>query len=162
MKVVTGIEMQLPADKRPGFYAQIVKGIAEAAAGLLDRSGELLFTEQEQADAVAGVLTHYRVPYICGDWAQLGEAWTTDALWSDYGLDARAGGRFVDLRLAAAGALEPATDRAELEQAWLQLLEHQLARLQTPGARQLLIDRQLTELADGIAAAYGCRMRWLL
>ncbi|XEC96851.1 hypothetical protein AB6A23_10105 [Paenibacillus tarimensis] len=161
MKQVSGIQMQLPEGKLPGFYAQIIKGIAEHAA-IVDRSGELMFAREEHTEAINKVLRHYKVDSTTSSWLQLTDSeWSLGRLWDDYGITARAGGWFADLQLAAAGNLLAIDNASETEQAWLQIEEHHIAMLQKDSRRSFVVDRQLSELIDGIARAYRCHVEWL-
>ncbi|GGG10397.1 hypothetical protein [Paenibacillus abyssi] len=162
MRTVMGLQMDLPQGKLPGFYAQIIKGIADITT-LIDRSGELLFIEPQHAAAVMKVLQHYKVEAEQDEWIELSEPdWRLEAIWEDYGVTARAGGKFAELRLACVGAVYPADSSEELEQAWMQIEEHNIASLQTAANRRLfVVDRQLAELIEGIAKAYRCNLEWL-
>ncbi|EXX91847.1 hypothetical protein BG53_14585 [Paenibacillus darwinianus] len=161
MKRVHGMELKLPEGKLPGFYAQIVKKLAETNA-LADRDRSLLFVYEEGRDAVERLLEHYKVPAETGPWLQLGakeDGWKTGRVWTDYGVETRSGNLFLDLSLATLISLEPGMDDgAEPAQAGLQLEEHAAAfKPAGNGSCGLYaLDRQLDELAQGIAKAYRC------
>lgn len=187
MQPIYGVELHLPEDKLPGYYAQIVKGIADAAE-LLDREKTLFFVRTEtDAAAVEALAKRYRAETERSQWLALDETWSVDERrFDDYGIAARSGNRYLDLQLAAVMALAaghggeddaggPAAERppdeapapgesgqAELEQAMLQALEHAAADKSEDGRRLLAVDRQLTPLIEGIARAYRCTAELLL
>ncbi|RKP55250.1 hypothetical protein D7Z26_08555 [Cohnella endophytica] len=157
-----GLEMILPEGKPPGFYAHIVKGIADSSPPY-DRFKELLIYESEaQLPQALEVLEHYRVPsehvallLLPADLIEQGD------LYEDYAIVTRNGNAFIDLSLTAVFALNAAKPEAEAAPALLQLKEHLVASLTVDGEKLHLVDRQLAELAERIAKAYGCGLRWL-
>lgn len=157
-----GLDMHLPDGKLPGFYAQIVKGIAERAT-LFDRYKELLVFDSEEAiPPVLELLAHYRVSsehcelvLLPSDGLEQGE------LYEDYAIVTRNENVFVDLALVALFSLNAAKPDAEPAPALLQLKEHLIGSLTKNGLEIHLIDRQLSELAERIAKAYGCGVEWL-
>lgn len=157
---VTGIEMMLPDDKQPGYYAQIVRQLA-SVEGLLDRDKSLLLTAAGSEDGILEALDHYRVPYETSRWLQLDGSWSLDRSFGDYGIETRAGGRFLDAGLAVIVRLEDGGE-GEPEQAFAQLEEHAVCRrLPEYGGYDgalAAVDRQLLPLAEGIARAYRCRV----
>ncbi|HUC93153.1 MAG TPA: hypothetical protein VMS09_14200 [Paenibacillus sp.] len=161
MKKVHGMELRLPEGKLPGFYAQIVKKLAETNA-LADRDRSLLFVYEEGREAVEQLLDHYKVPADTGPWLLLGakeEGWELARSWTDYGVETRSGNLFLDLSLAKLISLETgARDDAEPAQAARQLKEHTAAFKPAGGGSGTLfaVDRQLDELAGRIAKAYRC------
>ncbi|KIL34665.1 hypothetical protein SD71_18535 [Cohnella kolymensis] len=156
-----GLDMQLPDGKLPGFYAQIVKGIADRAP-LFDRHKELLiFDTAESYSPVEELLRHYRVPseritllVLPSEGTEHGE------LYEDYVIETRAENAFADLALTAAFSLQSLKPSAEPAPALMQLKEHLIASFTAGDERLHLIDRQLTELAERIAQAYRCTVEW--
>ncbi|WP_274651874.1 hypothetical protein [Paenibacillus humicola] len=163
MEKLIGIELQLPEGKLPGFYAQIVKGIADAAP-LVDRDKTLLFLAGEgDADAVEQFVSRYRVGTERSEWAPLDESWSADErLFTDFGVVTRSGRHYIDLQLAAVVAIVPAGDDAEPDQASLQAEEFAFARKQEEGRRLFAVGRHHAELLEGVARAYGCQAKQLL
>jgi hypothetical protein len=158
----TGLDIQLPEGKLPGFYAQIIKGIAQSAP-LFDRYKELLILESEETLPLAiKVLEHYRVPSIRCDLLLLPEAGVEkEELYEDYVIVTRSDNHYVDLALIAVFCLHWAKPEAEPAPALLQLKEHLIGSINKVSAATLyLMDRQLMELAERIAKAYGCEVKW--
>lgn len=160
MQPLYSVELHLPDDKLPGYYAQIVKGIADTVT-LLDRDKTLLFVKSaEDADAVETFAARYRVECDRGVWLQLDTAWKlSDLLFTDYGLQTRLGNYYLDLALAAIVAISADGPLSELPSALLQAEEHAIATAQSQeGGQQLLaVDRHQIELIQGIARAYKCK-----
>ncbi|WP_308638895.1 hypothetical protein [Paenibacillus silvisoli] len=160
MQPIYSVQLHLPEDKLPGYYAQIVKGIADTVT-LLDRDKTLLFVRtQADADAIEAFVAKYKVDCEHGQWVQLDESWAIQMRsFTDYGLITRSDNRFLDLSLASIVSLSPgpSPESAELDQAIEQADEHALAwRNQNDGRRLLAVDRHQTELIAGIAKAYRC------
>ena len=155
-----GLDMLLPEGKLPGFYAQIVKGIA-ARAPLFDRVKELLvFADAGHLSAVRELLDHYKVAAEPVDLLLLPETGVEPgALYADYAIESASGNVYVDLAYAFAFRLTPARPDAEPDPALRQLEEHLIATVDHSEERWLLVDRSLDELAERIAAAYGCAVR---
>ncbi|QMV40400.1 hypothetical protein [Cohnella cholangitidis] len=158
-KKMIGLDMQLPAGKLPGYYAQIVKGIAERAP-LTDRYKELLIFND--LPAVIELLDHYKVVaercellWLPTDGVAPGE------LYEDYAIVTRNDNIFVDLALTALFALDAAKPDAEPAPALLQLEEHLIGEIRNEEQTIYMMDRQLTLLADRIATAYKCEIVWL-
>jgi hypothetical protein len=159
MRQVKGIQMTLPEGKLPGYYAQIIKRIADAAQ-LIDREKDLLFTANEDTDAVLDVLNHYNVTAETGPWLLLDEPdWEHSRIWDDYALQTNRSNTLLDLSLTAVVSVHPLEDDSEPQLAELQLEEHRIASLQQKNCRLIAIDRQLLQLAEGIASAYRCQVR---
>jgi hypothetical protein len=156
-----GLDMHLPDGKLPGFYAQIVKGIADRAP-LFDRYKELLvFDSEESIPSVLELLAHYRVPSERCDLVLLPSEYLEQGeLYEDYAIVTRNENIFVDLALVALFSLDAAKPDAEPAPALLQLKEHLIGSLSENGLVIHLIDRQLAELAERIAKAYGCAVDW--
>jgi hypothetical protein len=161
-KHTIGLEMQLPEGKLPGFYAQIVKGIAERAP-LLDRYKELLiFDSEAHLPPVIALLEHYRVPFDrCELIMAPPQGVEAGELYDDYAIVTRNENVFFDLSLTALFALDATRPEAEPAPALLQLQEHLIGQFANEGRTVYLIDRQLTPLADKIASAYRCNVVWL-
>ncbi|GGD71167.1 hypothetical protein [Paenibacillus nasutitermitis] len=163
MKIVHSVELHLPEGKLPGFYAQIVKGIANIVT-LLDRDKTVLFVSSEaEAEAIEAFVRHYRVETDRGLWAGLDQQWLLDERkFGDYGIQSRSGSRYLDLGLSAIMEIAAAGESSELGQALEQCEEHSVARQNKDGRQLLAVDREQTELIAGIARAYRCQAELLL
>ncbi|MFC5651705.1 hypothetical protein ACFPYJ_21820 [Paenibacillus solisilvae] len=158
MQLIISVELNLPEDKLPGYYAQIIKGIADIAT-LVDRHKTLLFVSgSSDADAIEAFVERYKVPSERGMWLQLDEKWLiNDRTFTDYGVLTRQGNHFLDMALTAIVALDGVEPESELTQALQQTEEHTLASSNANGRQLLAVDRHQVELIEGIARAYHCR-----
>lgn len=165
MQPLYSVELHLPDDKLPGYYAQIVKGIADTVT-LVDRDKTLLFVKSAaDADAVETFVERYRVECDRGIWLQLDDAWRlNDRLFTDYGLQTRFGNHYIDLVLAAIVAISAEGPESDLPSALLQAEEHAIAAAQSQedGHQLLAVDRHQIELIQGIARAYKCKWNSIL
>ncbi|MBW7453679.1 hypothetical protein K0U00_06470 [Paenibacillus sepulcri] len=163
MNVIHSVELHLPGDKLPGYYAQIVKGIANTVT-LLDRDKTLLFvTSEAEAAEIENFVQHYRVETDRGIWLALEESWeVNERKFEDYGVRTRSGSRYLDLHLAAVMELSSGGGDSELAQAREQCEEHSAAKQHKEGRQLLAVDREQIELIEGIARAYRCRADLLL
>lgn len=154
--MMTGLLMELPEGKLPGFYAQVIKGIADCVR-LFDRDKELLVLERpEDREAVLKVLAKYKIPSEDMPLILLPEEAKLYRSFTDYGFTTRSGRSFLYAGLIALFRLEAGGPHAEPAQAKLQAEEHLAAEFETVGGLVLAADRQLAELMEGIARAYGC------
>lgn len=151
------IAMHLPEDKRPGFYGQIVKGIA-AKATLFDRDKDLLIADSgEDRELLVELLDKLHVAFDRIDLLLLPENAWTSAILGDYGVETRAGNRYVQTSLTALFTFaDGQPDEAEPEAALLQLQELLIGRFASDGADWYVIDREQQELAERIASSYRC------
>ncbi|REE93008.1 hypothetical protein A8990_10292 [Paenibacillus taihuensis] len=165
MQTVYSVEMLLPDDKLPGYYAQIVKGIADVVT-LIDRDKTMLFVKSgEDADAIEAFTAKYKVQCERGTWLRLDEpGWHPNPqLFTDYGIITRSDNHFLDLQLAAVVSFSASSPDAELASALEQASEHALADLTTEDGRKLIaVDRHQVELMEGIARAYRCHAELIL
>ncbi|MBW7473670.1 hypothetical protein K0T92_02795 [Paenibacillus oenotherae] len=164
MQPLHSIELHLPEDKLPGYYAQIIKGIADTVT-IVDRDKTVLFVQSAaDADAVEAFVQRYRVDCERALWIALEDSsWElNDRLFTDYGLHTRLGNHYLDLGLVALVALSASGAHSELESALLQTEEHAIARAQENGQQLIAIDRHQIELIEGIARAYQCKWAQLL
>jgi hypothetical protein len=162
LEQMLGLDFELPKDKPPGFYAQIIKGMAQNVP-LFDLHKELLiFDHQEHLPAAIKVLEHYRVSFERCDLLHLpAEQLERGNLFEDYVIVTRSENIFVDLAQTAVFTLHTAKPDAEPAPALLQLQEHLIASSNRTNNTTLhFMDRQLTELAERIAGVYGCHVIW--
>jgi hypothetical protein len=156
------VEMQLPQDKRPGFYAQIVKGIAEKTA-LWDRDKELLILNSEaDRNAVVEVLEHYNVPCEFLELTLLPQSVELTPQFEDYGFSSRSEYHYAYSHLISIFQLIKGTAaESGPDQALLQMEEHVLARYHDEhGSKWYIVDNNFEELMEGIAKAYHCEVAW--
>ncbi|WP_027091097.1 hypothetical protein [Cohnella thermotolerans] len=156
------IEMHLPDGKLPGYYAQIVKGIAERTE-LFDRIKELLvLNSPEDAAPVLELLRHYKTEAEELELVLLPEEGVErEALYEDYVIES-VGGRvytvWSDTAYFRITAEEP---EAEPAPALLQLQENMIASVREDGFVWHAVDRKEEEWVERVARAYRCGVVWL-
>ncbi|WP_281888161.1 hypothetical protein [Paenibacillus sp. YYML68] len=168
------LAMELPEGKRAGYYAQIVKALAQKAP-VFDRDKELLiFAELEQRQAAEPIMEQYAVPAELLDLLLLPEAARLRPSFSDYGFTSLLQRHYVYADTVSAFRLRALTDATDTSpaatsrppdpvSAAAQLEEHVLADwLEANGERCFAIERQHDVLAARIAMAYGCTVDWLV
>jgi hypothetical protein len=131
--------LDLPEGKLPGFYAQIVKGLAQRV-NLFDRDKQLLVLSTiEERDIVLELLEHYHV-------------------LADYGFTSRMERHYLYDHLISLFCFgDTSHSLTEPEQAILQIKEHLIAQFPCNNNKlYYAIDRQLDELIERIAHAYHC------
>ncbi|CAG7605802.1 hypothetical protein PAESOLCIP111_00847 [Paenibacillus solanacearum] len=163
------LAMDLPEGKRAGYYAQVVKALA-GKASLFDREKELLIfsSEAERSEAVP-VMEQYAIPWDELPLLQLPAPVTLYRTFSDFGFTSRMENVYVYADLvslfyleAASASNEASLPPAELSAALAQLEEHLLAASAADSGHTLYaIESQHRPLAEGIAKAYGCSVRWV-
>jgi hypothetical protein len=156
-----GLEMRLPEGKLPGFYAQIIKAIADRAP-LFDRHKELLILDHKAyVSSVLDILKHYKVE---AEFCELLLLPPTEVSRSDrfddFAIETREGHVYLDLTYTVSFSLTAARPDAEAAPALLQLEEHRIASVLEDGITWHFIEKQLAELAERVARAYGCGIDW--
>ncbi len=161
--------LDMPEDKRAGYYAQIVKALAGKTA-LFDRDKELLiFSSLEELERLRPILKQYAIPSEELGVLLLPAPVTTYPAFGDYGFVSRLDNVYLYADLVAVFRLRAAADSHgprlrvfEPRQAEAQLEEHLLAAWPQPeGGTAFAIEAQLAELAEGIARAYGGVAVWI-
>ncbi|MNI08967.1 hypothetical protein D3C73_620190 [compost metagenome] len=158
-----GILMELPDGKKPGYYAQIIKALANQAL-LFDRDKEMLIVSNEQArSAVLEIMSQYKVTVETMVLWLLPDHTELTSLWDDYGFVSIADNHYLYTKLVSSFQFKPDTPASERHQAVLQMDEHLLAFI--PGnmkdVPRYIHDKQLEELMIGIATAYGCQIEYI-
>jgi hypothetical protein len=152
-----GLMLDMPEGKLPGFYAQIVKGLAQRVT-LFDRDKELLVLNHSQdRDAVLELLQHY---HIASEEMQLlllpakSELYST---FTDYGFTSRAERNYLYEHLVSVFyIIESTTPLSEPKNAFLQMQEHLIVSFKRDDVTFYAVDRQFNELIERIAKAYRC------
>ncbi|ALS21348.1 MULTISPECIES: hypothetical protein [Paenibacillus] len=162
-----GLAMDLPEDKRAGYYAQIVKALA-GKASLFDRDKELLiFSTPQEREQAKPIMNQYSVPCEEFDLLLLPSTVRMSPSFEDYGFITRLENAYLYADMAVVCKLnkpeEPSSRAYEPEQAAAQLEEHLLAYWSSDddGAAVYTLEKQHAELAEGIARAYGCSVEWI-
>jgi hypothetical protein len=149
--------LDMPEGKLPGFYAQIVKGLAQRVS-LFDRDKELLVLNTIQdRDAVIELLEHYRIPSEEMQLLLLPFDSDLYPTFSDYGFTSRAERYYLYEHLVSTFRFSDVrTTQSDLENALLQIEEHLIARFLSNNVPSYAVDRQFNELMERITYAYGC------
>jgi hypothetical protein len=149
--------LDLPEGKRPGFYAQIVKGLAQRV-NLFDRDKELLVLNTvEERKAVLELLAHFHVPSEEMELLLLPPNALLYDLFTDYGFTSRAGRHYLyDHLISLFRFADISNALAEPKQAFLQMKEHLIAQFPYNDTDYYAVDRQFIELIKHIANAYHC------
>ncbi|MBP1992816.1 hypothetical protein [Paenibacillus eucommiae] len=164
MHTKLALMMDLPEGKIPGFYAQIVKSLGNQVQ-LFDRDKEMLIVNtEEDRQIILDIMSHYKVASESLELLLLPrEANLTDT-FSDYGFLSKLDNTYLymdKISLFRFNTERRGTPEAELSQALLQLEEHLIAYFSEKEEVIYVIDKQLTELAEGIARAYQCEIIWI-
>ncbi|MED4601130.1 hypothetical protein P9314_10490 [Paenibacillus validus] len=171
------LAMHMPEGKRAGYYAQIVKALAERTS-LFDRDKELLiFSSPEERSAAEPVMTQYAVPAEPIDLLLLPASLQARPTFTDFGFVSRLEQQpylYADMAAlfqlthapAASRSYEPASAAAQLD-------EHVLADWPAAfdpdgkdgagddyGRTIFAIEAQHDRLVEAIAEAYGCAVQW--
>ncbi|KIL41730.1 hypothetical protein SD70_04995 [Gordoniibacillus kamchatkensis] len=162
-----GVAMTLPEGKLPGFYAQIVKGLASRVQ-LFDRDKELLVVSTaEERDAVQDVLRQYKVANEELELVLLPAEAAATPLFDDYGFTTRSENRYLYRDQVLLFTLHSDAPGGERDLALQQIGEFLIASAPAgPGevdesSAVLAVDRQHDELMQRIAKAYHCRVEWV-
>jgi len=155
-----GARMDLPEGKRAGFYAQIVKAIADAAT-VFDRDKELIVVDDVEAHGrVAEVLAKYNVEWEPMNLWLLPEGTELDARAEDYGFLSKFGNAYLYAdRVDRFRFADPQPAGAEAAPALLQLEEfivfsHGDGEAGSASKTHYAASH-LRETIEGIASRYG-------
>ncbi|WP_235941408.1 hypothetical protein [Paenibacillus puerhi] len=161
------LDMALPGGKRPGYYAQIIKALAERAT-VFDRDKELfIFLSASDRESALPVMSQYNVPAEPIDLLLLPESFTPRPTFTDFGFVSRMERFYLYADTAVLFRLFPASPSSQGSfsnpvSAALQLEEHLLGHwVGAEGQTAYAMESQHDELAVGIARAYGCSLEWL-
>lgn len=162
-----GLAMDMPEDKRPGYYAQIVKALA-GKASLFDRDKELLiFSTSQEREQAKPIMSQYSIPFEELDLLLLPSAVRISPSFDDYGFITRLENAYLYADMAVVCKLKrpevPSGRAYEPEQAAAQLEEHLLGYWNSNdnSGTVYTLEKQHAELAEGIAHAYGCSLEWI-
>ncbi|MFD0672033.1 hypothetical protein [Cohnella sp. GCM10027633] len=159
-----GIDMLLPPSVTDNAIDSALAELGEIAL-IVDRHGELLaFERREAADIAIATFKRHGIDSERCELLRLPREATplleTGALYGDYAIETSAGNVFFDVSLTASFALDATKPEAEPAPALLQLEEHLIGSLRAEEGSLHLIDRQLANLAERVARAYGCAAIW--
>jgi KaiC/GvpD/RAD55 family RecA-like ATPase len=158
METKLALLMDLPDGKLPGFYAQIIKALADKVL-IFDRDKEMLIVStEEERESVLEVMKRYKVETEPMELLLLPEDATLTDAFSDYGFISRADNTYVYAKLICSFRLLTEETGSERDQALEQLDEHLIAQFTEHGKTVYMVDNQLEELIHGIAKAYHCQI----
>jgi hypothetical protein len=162
MQRMYGVEMQVPAGKRPGFYAQVIHKIGDHV-NVFDRDGRLLIVESPQErDTLKDLLQ--KAGMLGEEFALwlLPEAAEFDYL-DDVGFVSQSEHAYLYADRVAAFSFDSAAGEERDRWAALeQCREHVIGTLPPSTSRPALylVDAGQTELIEGIARAYQTAVTW--
>lgn len=163
MRLMYGVEFQVPAGKLPGFYAQVIHKIGDNV-NVFDRDGQLFIVENEEEQAkLEAVLTK---PNMLGDVFALLllPDGTQITHLEDAGFVSQSDHVYMYAdRVAMFSVDEHAGDAQDRWAAQEQWKEHVLGQIPSYGSMTpvFIMDSSLTELVEGIAQAYRTSISWL-
>ncbi|HZG14612.1 MAG TPA: hypothetical protein VE710_06275 [Candidatus Bathyarchaeia archaeon] len=158
-----GVEMEAPAGKLPGFYAQVVHKIGEQVA-VFDRVQQMLIVKtEEEREQLLTILGKHQMAGESLDLWRLPEGFaeTPD---SDYGFLGLSGNAYLLADLVTFFQFtEPTSSSQEQWAALEQMKEHILLQIPVENANTPLyaVDRNLSDLIEGIARAYTTQVTWI-
>ncbi|PZE22670.1 hypothetical protein [Paenibacillus xerothermodurans] len=151
--------MDMPEDKRPGFYAQVVKALANKAP-LFDRDKEMLiFSSPTEREAAYAVMEQYKIPFETMNLLMLPDGANLRPPFSDFGFVSRSEHAYIDSESVYVFSLHSERADAEPSQALAQLEEHLLASYGHDETDYYVTDAPSDELVHRIAQAYRCEAR---
>lgn len=157
-----GLRMELPEGKLAGYYAQIVKALAETVS-LYDRDKELIVVSsaEEQSD-VARTLAKFKITWEPIPLWLLPEDARIGPQASDYGFTSKFGNHYLYADITEIFRLsETQKADAETAPAILQFDEHIIASYELPEAVYYAVESHLKETIEGIAERYGVSVSFL-
>lgn len=153
-----GVMMNLPDGKLPGFYAQIIKALANQTT-LFDRDKELLIVHtEEERSSVIKVLEHFGVSFEPIELILLPDDAVLSPHSDDYGFSSRANFTYLYKELVSIFYIKAESSNSEKNQALLQIQEHLIAQYKESQNTYYVIDKQFNDLMKGIAKAYKCEI----
>jgi len=164
-----GLILTFPEGKKAGYYAQVVKAIAENVQ-LFDRDKELIvLSGAGDRDRATAVLDKYRIPAEEIGLMLLPEGTELPPAAEEYGFETRAGRTFLyedrtaGFVLGASAAAEGGASEADRRAAWMQLAEHVVLSFTADDGRIVHVcEPHLKETVEGIASRYrvGAEFLW--
>ncbi|WP_289139032.1 hypothetical protein [uncultured Brevibacillus sp.] len=163
MRHMYGVELQVPAGKLPGFYAQVIHKIGDHV-NVFDRDKLLFIVEnEEECEKLEAILMKSSMLGDVFPLLQLPSSAQLKQL-DDFGFVSQNEHLYVYAERVALFTIP--TGAGSEQDRWAaseQLQEHVLGTIPQTADKSpvCLIDSSLTELADGIARAYQTNLTWL-
>ncbi|MFC4305622.1 hypothetical protein [Cohnella boryungensis] len=156
-----GLELQRFPLPSPTASRELFLGLAEAARPSDIHEELAVFDSELRLHQASLQLEQLGEPFGRIELLQLEEVGLQRGeAFHDYAIVTRNGRIYLDCCLSALFSLHTAKPGAESGPALLQLEEHLIARTSCNGLPLYAIDRQLADLAERIARAYGCGVEW--
>jgi hypothetical protein len=157
-----GVEMQVPAGKLPGFFAQVIHKIGDNVT-VFDRDQQLFIVSSEaDRDKLIEIFDKYHLTGdLFGLWLLPEDA--EASLAGDYGFSSAAGHTYLYDELVAFFRFDQNEGLAQDRWAALeQMKEHLIASLpENANGMLYIVDKNQVDLIDGIARAYKVSLVWL-
>ncbi|GAB7387681.1 hypothetical protein BSNK01_15180 [Bacillaceae bacterium] len=149
-----GIELAAPKDKRPGYYAQIVKKISQTA-DVLDRDGNLLIVgSAEERNRLRDLFAAYGAAGETFDLMLVPADARCASAADDYGFVSSSRQLYMYADKIARFAFADDALNEDDRMALAQMREHILCEYRQNGRTFYIIDRELTPLIERIARVY--------
>jgi hypothetical protein len=162
MQYMYGVEMQVPAGKLPGFYAQVIHKIGDHV-NVFDRDRLLFIVEQaEECEKLKEILDKAKMLGEQFDLLYIPEAKIDNV--DDVGFVSQNERIYLYPEQVALFSLDEQTgDEQDRWAAREQLQEHLVGEIPATDEQPsvMIVQSSLTELAEGIARAYRISLHWL-
>ncbi|MBW5444849.1 hypothetical protein GE107_02060 [Cohnella sp. CFH 77786] len=162
VRLTYGMEIRLPKGSGEGDPDRIIERIGDRFPWL-DRYREVLIFDSPapSAKALAALANDPVEADPCELLAVPAPNVIRTQRFDDFAFVTPKGIAYIDLAYAAVFRLKRERPDAEAAPALMQLEEHRIAEIGDGGTRWQVIERQLCELAERVAGAYGCGIEWL-
>ncbi|MDP5273134.1 hypothetical protein [Chengkuizengella axinellae] len=152
--------MNLPEGKIPGYYAQVVKALANKA-NLFDRDKEVLIVHSEdELKPVIEVMEQFKIDYEIGKLWLLPESSKLSTHFSDFGFTSKFGNTYLYEHLSSIFYFTQ-IEASNLKQALYQIEEHKLAEYSINDTSYYAVEKHLNELMERISKAYDGQIEFI-
>ncbi|MFS1513491.1 hypothetical protein VQL36_13765 [Chengkuizengella sp. SCS-71B] len=152
--------MDLPEGKIPGYYAQVVKSLANKT-NLFDRDKEVLIVNsKKELESVIEVMDHFKINYDTCTLFVLPEDAKLATHYSDYGFTSKFGNTYLYENLTSIFYFTQSQE-TNTSQAIDQIEEHKLAEYSLGTLTYYAVEKHLEELIEGISKAYHCQIKFI-
>ncbi|MGD8189994.1 hypothetical protein ACQCN2_08430 [Brevibacillus ginsengisoli] len=162
------LEMDVPAGKLPGFYAQIIHKIGDQVQ-VYDRfDSTFILSSQDELEKLERILSQYNMTTDSSELYQLPTSLQVPLL-DDYGLKSIEGNTYLFAHLVSLFRLEPPLPvdprkNDDPSDAWAvieQLQEHLIAKIPDPAGMIYVLDSTHQDLAEHIARKYNVPLQFI-
>ncbi|NDI33687.1 hypothetical protein [Chengkuizengella sediminis] len=152
--------MDLPEGKIPGYYAQVVKSLANKT-NLFDRDKEVLIVNSKnELESVIEVMNHFKINFETCTLFLLPEDAKLTTYFSDFGFTSKFGNTYLYENLTSIFYFTQVQE-SNTSQAIHQIEEHKLAEYSLDMVTYYAVEKHLEELVEGISKAYHCEIKFI-